>query len=268
MQDSTFNGERTQRTGNSSTSTFINICTYVQPRQSCNVQARNNTTDYNYYIQALKQVLLVGHGATHTHTQKQKKRPPFTVLESLSHDCQRGRAWLRPPTRSANPLRHPSSGRAGPPDSRHCCASRPRLHQQAARRTTSAGPREGERERCTEKKEGQRGLPDQRKIEPRVCAPFIERGSALRSTPFLAPPPSEKLLEKGAFLTPDRVTPRIHQSGASRPTPLLLHSSEKQAGKIRAGSARAFISLARSRTVSDAETVAAWSVVEGVRKRG
>ena len=32
----------------------------------------------------------------------------------------------------------------------------------------------------------------------------------------------EKALERGAFLIPDRVTPRIHQSGASCPTPLLL----------------------------------------------
>ena len=37
--------------------------------------------------------------------------------------------------------------------------------------------------------------------------------------------------------------------------------------KARAGSARAFVSLARSRTVSDEETVVAWSVEDGVRKQ-
>ena len=45
---------------------------------------------------------------------KEKKGLPFVAGESLSHDRQRGRAWFRPPTWPANPLRHPSSGRAGP----------------------------------------------------------------------------------------------------------------------------------------------------------
>ena len=54
--------------------------------------------------------------------------------------------------------------------------------------------------------------------------PFVARGSA-PSLPFFAPPPFEAFREasrKGAFLVPDRVTPRIHQSGASCPTPLVL----------------------------------------------
>ena len=45
---------------------------------------------------------------------------------------------------------------------------------------------------------------------------------------------STSLLEasqKGVFPTPGSVTPHVHQSGASRPTPSLSHSSEKTGGK-------------------------------------
>ena len=70
------------------------------------------------------------------------------------------------------------------------------------------------------------GREEQRRGEstPRACPPFMERGS----TSLL------EASQKGVFLTPDSVTPRVHQSGTSRPTPPPSHSSQKQAGKIRA----------------------------------
>ena len=96
---------------------------------------------------------------------------------------------------------------------------------------THTEPFGGEREG-----EGRESIRDS---EPRVCSPFVRRGSAIRRAglhPSLRPVRgSTSLLEasqKGAFLTPDRVTPRVHQSGASRPTPLLSHSSEKQVGEL------------------------------------
>ena len=66
--------------------------------------------------------------------------------------------------------------------------------------------------------------------EPRVCSPYIPRGSALRPTPFSAPPSFEAFREasrKGAFLDSDRVTPRIHQSRASR-LAFLVPAAEKK----------------------------------------
>ena len=183
------------------------------------------------------------------HTKiKKGKDLPSAAVESPAHDRQRGRAWFRPPTRPANPLRHPSSGRAGPPHRRLCCASRPRLHEQAARRTTSAGPREGERE-ISSGQEG-RALQDKRgeiiEHEPQgdhqgkasppassnkrsklqhdtrppthaCCPPFVERGSALRSAPFSAPPPFELLREaprRGAC--PLALPPRAPSGGRGK----------------------------------------------------
>ena len=131
------------------------------------------------------------------------------------------------------------------------------------RRRTERGR---ERERCTEKKEGQRGLPDQR--ERASCVSALYR-AGLR--PSLRPVSGSTSLReasrKGAFLTPDRVTPRIHQSGASSPTPLLSHSSEKQAEKS-APSKYLLLSLLAFSTVSNAETVVAWTVEDGVHQRG
>ena len=60
----------------------------------------------------------------------------------------------------------------------------------------------------------------------------LERGSALRSAPFLAPPPFWKLPKRGVPHSRPRHT-AVHQSGASRPTPPLSPSLEKQEGKIR-----------------------------------
>ena len=56
------------------------------------------------------------------------------------------------------------------------------------------------------------------------CLPFVERGSALHSAPFVAPPPFEAFPEgsrRGACPHSHRLTPCLHQSGASCPTPFL-----------------------------------------------
>ena len=80
--------------------------------------------------------------------------------------------------------------------------------------------------------------------------PFVARGSALRSAlrsaPFLVPPPFAAFPEKsrrGAFLLPGRVTPRIHQSEkAAPPLPLLTKhdddSDEDSRGRNSGGSFR------------------------------
>ena len=68
-----------------------------------------------------------------------------------------------------------------------------------------------------------------------VCGPpCITRGSALRPTPFLAPPFFEAFREvprKGAFLNSDRLTPPIHQSWASCLAPSPSHQPRRKGGK-------------------------------------
>ncbi len=99
--------------------------------------------------------------------------------------------------------------------------------------------------------------------------------------PPFAPPRFWLHLPSGSF--PKRGVPHSRQRhtalppiGASCPTPFRHTSLEgfrrknpakELGGKNPTGSARAFVLLARSRTVSDSETVAAWSVEDGVRKR-
>ena len=94
--------------------------------------------------------------------------------------------------------------------------------------------REEERAYETRRAEHAPGIRRARREERASCMSALYR-AGLR--PSLRPVSgSTSLLEasqKGAFLTPGSVTPRVHQSGASRPTPPLSHSSEKQAGKIR-----------------------------------
>jgi len=66
------------------------------------------------------------------------------------------------------------------------------------------------------------------------CPPYISWGSALRPSPFLAPPSFEPFREasrKGAFLSSQRLTPRIHQSRASRLALPVTPTAEKKAGK-------------------------------------
>ena len=131
-----------------------------------------------------------------------------------------------------------SSGRAGPPQ-----AALRRLPSVSPtnrpRRATSAGTSEGKRalnqgERHTEPFGGETERAErehQRQRAPRLFA-FYKAGLRPSLRPVRG---SSSLLEasqKGAFLTPDRVSPRVHQSGASHPTPLLSHSSEKQAGEL------------------------------------
>ena len=143
MQDGTFKQRKGRNeTGYSLASTFITEARkarILQSQQSCTytVEAREQTQSYNRLIflhSHTYTVLLDGQGATNTHTKarKEKKRSdfPYGPSNPLSHDRRHGRAWLRPPRRPAKPLRHPSSGRAGPP-------------QAALRRIPSASPPTG-----------------------------------------------------------------------------------------------------------------------------
>ena len=54
------------------------------------------------------------HHSMHTKTPQKSRDFPFVAGESLSHNSQHGCAWPRPLSRPANPLRHSSSGHAGP----------------------------------------------------------------------------------------------------------------------------------------------------------
>ena len=66
--------------------------------------------------------------------------------------------------------------------------------------------------------------------QARGCPPYITRGSALRPTPFLAPPFFEAFREvsQRAFLNSDRLTPCIHQSGASCLAPFPSHQPRRK----------------------------------------
>ena len=88
---------------------------------------------------------------------------------------------------------------------------------------------------------------------PPVCSSGLRPVAPPRSLLHLPSRRFEKGLDRGAFLLPDRVTPRIHQSGASCPTPPPSHQARRlsgwrfrqdkfgreiQAGEIRAGDVR------------------------------
>ena len=109
------------------------------------------------------------------------------------------------------------------------------------------------------------------KGEPRVRPPFIARGSARRSAPFAAPPPFEKLPKKGrsSLLTASRRA-STNRERAAPPLPF-TPSAGDSGGRIRREKPhrlrKSFCSVNPSRTVPDAETIVAWSVEDGVRKR-
>ena len=70
---------------------------------------------------------------------------------------------------------------------------------------------------------------DERRGRGRAPPVSVLYGAGLRPSlrPVSGSTPLLGASQKGAFLTPVRVTPRIHQSGTSCPTPPLSHSSEK-----------------------------------------
>ena len=104
--------------------------------------------------------------------------------------------------------------------------------------------------------------------EPRVRPPYIGRGSALRPTPLLAPPPFEKLPEKGRSSLPT-ASRRVSTNRERAAPPLsFTPSAEKQAGKNpRTIGGFFLVSLLAFSTVSHAETVVTWPVEDGVRER-
>ena len=101
--------------------------------------------------------------------------------------------------------------------------------------------------------------------------PLIAWGSALRSTPFSAPPSFEKLLPKRGS-SPSSASRRAstNRERAAPPLPF-TPAAEKRPGKTPQALLEPFFpsrSLCpHSRTLSDAERVVAWSVEDGVRKR-
>ena len=77
-------------------------------------------------------------------------------------------------SRPANPLRHSSFGRAGPPHNRRCRVSRPCLPGQAACQAASAGPRRGpKRQELQDEDEDQ----DNRKTKTRAKTKKTQEGT-------------------------------------------------------------------------------------------
>ena len=229
--------ERTQRTGNSSTSTFItHIHTYLQPSS---------------------------HNAIYKHTIEGKTIRPNKAGNSVQHS-HLNRFYLQTAPHHANKSKKKrkdlpfvagepspalsSSGRAGPPQAtlRRLPSASP---TNRPRRATSAGTSEGKRalnqgerehepRRDTHRafwrrdREGRESIRDR---EPRICSPFIRRGSALRSAPFAAPP-FWKLPKKGRSSLPTASHRASTNRGRAAP-PRFCHTPrrnrrENSAGKL------------------------------------
>ena len=154
-------------------------------------------------------------GATNTHTKTQRKENlPFAAGEPSPALSSSARAGPLQAACGASRPRLPPTGRAGP-------RAREQARRKGARVSFADQPSRGEH-----MGEAKRREPRGRGRASRVSVLF---GAGL--CPSLRPVSgSTSLLEasqKGAFPTPDSVTPPVHQSGASRPTPPLSHSSEK-----------------------------------------
>ena len=139
---------------------------------------------------------------------------------------------------------------------------------------------------ATKKTLQRRRLPDDKKLSKvRPVRPFVARGSA----PFFAPPPFEAFPEssrRGACPHSDRLTPSIHQSGASCPTFSTFSSTsihlltkrvgiqaeapgeEIQAGDSLSGPRKNLQCSNPASLTRPAEIVAAWSVQDSVRRAG
>ena len=136
------------------------------------------------------------------HAYKNKERPPFSgrrAVTSRSHDSQRGRAWCPGLPRGRRTL----SGTPHPDAQVHHTAGSAAPSVRVSTNWPLTGPRA--QEPSEEKKNwttGETGASmNQEEGEPRVHTPFIARGSARRSAPFVAPPPFEAFPEasrKGA----------------------------------------------------------------------
>ena len=178
---------------------------------------------------------------------KRKGRPPFSGRRV---PLPRPLAWSRlvPTSHAAGepspaPLvwtRRSTTGRTATPPVR-VSSNRPR-------RATSVG---------TSEEEGSASQKERmNREERRASETRRERASCVSALyragirPSLRPVSgSTSLLEasqKGAFLTPDSVTPRVHQLGASHPTPPPSHSSEKTGGKNPRASRNSSSFLSRS----------------------
>ena len=154
MQDGIFKrGKRTQRTGYIHTKHIYLLHTYIQPRQSCNVQARkSNTTDYDYSMyRHLTTGLLKDTAPQHAlkskgnpHRQGGRQGPWTFITWDLEDRTGPARPWqvtctLEVPRWSASSLRRSSHGHAKPRHTASRAAPPVRVsNDQVAHRTTSA----------------------------------------------------------------------------------------------------------------------------------
>ena len=153
------------------------------------------------------------------HETVQVTCPPFSGLRVPLPQSSAGRAWFRPLTRPANPLRHPSSGRTGPPHSQLCCAFHPRLpptgrsqdleRRNQARRRIGPPGRQG---RASTKK---------RDLLPRDWSALYSAGlrPSQRGAPPVAPPRSRLHLPARRFQKPLRRGRALTPTASSRASP-------------------------------------------------
>ena len=201
-------------------------------------------------------------------------------MTSRSHDSRRGHAWCpgllcgrRTLSGSPRPdaqVLH-TAGTAAP--------SVRVSHQQGAHRNTSAGSEKRKKKTWTTGRHGKKSCTTGRSLEPRVRSALYSAGlhPSQCGAPPVAPPRSrlhllsrrfEKPLERGRALTPTASRrASTNRERAAPPLPFTPSAGKIQAGKRRAPSRSFLLPSSRSRTVSDAETVVAWSVEDGVRKR-
>ena len=208
---------------------------------------------FNLQALTLKQFLL--HGlAPQTHIQKPKENLSSVAGEpspALSSSALAG-----PPQAAcgASRPRLPPTGHAGP-------RARDRARRKGARVSLADQPSKGERaygRRSEERKRNPRGSAKRKsqarraKREegaPRSCPSFMERGSALRSAPFRAPPPFWELPKKGRSSLPSASHRASTNRGRAAPPRLRHTPRRKQAGKIRAPLGTPVVSFREARSV-------------------
>ena len=159
----------------------------------------------------------------HTYKSPKKREPPFLrPVNRLRHSpCPLSQVHLRPP---AAPPVHVSHQQATPGHGRG--NERGGSERESVLRINRQKEREhmgGEAKREREiQEEAPRGRAKREEGAPRACPSFMERGSALRSAPFRAPPPFWKLPKKGRSSLPSASHRASTNRGRAAP-PRLCH---------------------------------------------
>ena len=166
----------------------------------------------------------------HTYKSPKKREPPFLRPVNLLRHSPRphSQVHLRPP--AAPPVR--VSHQPAAPGLQTSDWARERARRKGAR-VSSSGSTVKWREHTGGEAKTRREIHEEEGA-PRACPSFMERGSALRSAPFLAPPPFWQLSKKGRSPLPAASHRASTNRGRAAPPRLRHTPRRKQAGKIRA----------------------------------